>query len=91
MGPMDFRLTHLIEHDIDIGDATPIDKPNAKPFSWHIDHTKLAHTADSTIIELNPTNDQSHKLQTKAKIQYPIEHPAQHRHDLRSKQRAENQ
>ena len=70
---------------------TPIDKPNAKPFSWHIDHAKLAHTVDRTIIGLNLTNDQLRKLQTKNKIQYPIEHPAQHRHDLRSKRRVENQ
>ena len=145
MNPTDLGLTHLMKHDIDVGDAapvwqpqyrlphayrplitqqlehlkmagviseshspwnsplvviriegnhiflTPIDKPNAKPFSWHIDHAKLAHTVDRTIIGLNPTNDQLRKLQTKNKIQYPIEHPAQHRHDLRSKRRAENQ
>ena len=33
MNPMDLGLTHLMKHDIDIGNATPINKPNAKPFS----------------------------------------------------------
>ena len=77
MNPPDLELTHLMKHDIDVGDAISIDKPKAKRFLWHIDYAKLAHTADSTSIELNPTNDQLRKLQTKAKIQYPIEYPAQ--------------
>ena len=71
---------------------TPIDKPNAVPFSWHIDHTKLAHTADATTAEYgSSTNGQTIKSRAKPKVQFPIDQPAEHRHYLRSKQCVEQQ
>ena len=67
---------------------TPIDRPNATPFSWHIDHAKPFHTADEldNATPTPTTTPESRKRQrAKTSTQYPIDRPAEHRHYLRSK------
>ena len=62
--------------------VTPINKPNAEPFSWHIDHAKLFHAATPTSTIMSEPRK---RQRMKTKIQYPIDQPAEHRHNLRSK------